>query len=204
MHPRGFSDSIHHALAFSAKHHPGRVSRYDGHNPLLGTANIAIILSRHDSDDTTIVAGILKQLLDACSQERIATLQTSIAGRFGGLVAAAVEASLEPRFGPGGRIRPWKVSRFEVLSRLATCSARVAQIWMATEIHGCGLALTDIRRLGAEYARSVAPAPPEELLWWYRAMLEVLDFRAGEFRGSLLTELRELSQQVASYLGARG
>ncbi len=204
MHSRGFSDSIHHALAFSAKHHPGPVSRYDGHNPLLGTANIAIILSRHDADDTTIVAGILKQLLDACSQDRIATLQASIAGHFGGLVAAAVEASLEPRFDPAGRVRPWKVARFEVLSRLATCSGRVAQIWIATEIHACGLALTDIRRLGAEYARSVAPAPPEELLWWYRAMLEVIDFRAGEFRGSLFAELRELSQQVANYLGARG
>lgn len=201
MHPRGFSDSIHHALAFSAKHHPGPVSRYDGHNPLLGTANIAIILSRHDTDDTTIVAGILKQLLDACSQDRIATLQTSIAVRFGGLVAAAVDASLEPRFDPAGRIRPWKVARFEVLSRLATCSLRVAQIWVATEIHGCGLALRDIRRLGAEYARSVSPAPPEDLLWWYRAMLEILDSRAGEFRGTLLVELRELSHQVASYLG---
>jgi hypothetical protein len=204
MHSRGFSDSIHHALAFSAKHHPGPVSRYDGHNPLLGTANIAIILSRHDADDTTIVAGILKQLLDACPQERIPTLQASIAGRFGGLVAAAVEASLEPRFDPAGRVRPWKVARFEVLSCLATCSVRVSQIWIATEIHACGLALTDIRRLGAEYARSVAPAPPEELLWWYRAMLEVIDFRAGEFRGSLFAELRELSLQVANYLGTRG
>lgn len=202
MFRRGFSDSIHHALAFSAKHHPGPVSRYDGHNPLLGTANIAVILSRHDADDTTIVAAILKQLLDACPQDRMATLQASIAVRFGGLVASAVEASLEPRFDPAGRTRPWKVARFEVLSRLATSSARVAQIWMATEVHECGLALTDIRRLGAEYARSVAPAPPEELLWWYRAMLEVLAFRAGESGGSLLAELRELSGQVASYLGA--
>lgn len=204
MHPRGFSDSIHHALAFSAKHHPGPVSRYDGHNPLLGTANIAIILARHDADDTTIVAAILKRLVDASPQDRITPLQTAIAVRFGGLVAAAVEASLEPRFDPAGRIRPWKVARFEVLSRLATSSVRVAQIWIATEIHECGLALTDIRRLGAEYARSVAPAPPEELLWWYRAMLEVLDFRAGEFRGSLLAELRELNHQVAGYLGAGG
>lgn len=203
MPPRGFSDSIHHALAFSAKHHPGPVSRYDGHNPLLGTANIAIILSRHAADDTTIVAGILKQLLDACPQDRIAPLQTSIAVRFGGLVASAVEASLAPRFDPAGRTRPWKVTRFEVLSRLATCSVRVAQIWMATEIHECGLALTDIRRLGVEYARSVAPAPPEELLWWYRAMLEVLDFRAGDSSGSLLAELRELSGQVATFLRAR-
>jgi hypothetical protein len=204
MHPRGFSDALHHALAFCAKHHPGPVSRYDGHNPLLGTANIAIILSRHGADDPTIIAAVLKQLVDASPLERIAPLQRSIALRFGGLVAGAVEASMEPRFDPAGRERPWKVARFEVLSRLAAGSLRVAQIWMATEIHSCGLALTDIRRLGVEYARSVAPAPPEELLWWHRAMLEVLDFRGGEFRGSLLAELRELSTQVAACLGPGG
>lgn len=201
MHPRGFSDTIHHALAFCAKHHPGPVSRYDGHNPLLGTANIAIILSRHDADDTTIVAAALKQLVDASPLERIAPLQRSIALRFGGLVAAAVDASMEPRFDPAGRERSWKVARVEALSRLAAGSLRVAQIWMATEIHACGLALTDIRRLGVEYARSAAPAPPEEFLWWHRAMLEVLEVRGGEFRGSLLEELRDLSTQVAEYLG---
>ena len=199
MPRHGYSDSIHHALAFCAKHHPGPVSRHDVHNPLTGTANVAIILSRHSVDDTTIVAGILKQLVDASPPERVPALHQSIATRFGGLVASAVEAAMEPRWDPSGRERSWKVARFEVLARLAGASVRVAEIWMATEIHSCGIALTDIRRLGAEYARSVAPAPPEELLWWHRALLEVLDFRGGEFRGSLLAEFRQLSDQVGAY-----
>ena len=195
----GFSDSIHHALAFCAKHHPGPVSRYDGHSPLLGIASIAIILSRHQVDDTTIVAAILKQLVDAAPPERVGPLQQSIAGRFGGLVASAVGAAMEPRFDPAGRERTWRVARFEALARLSTASVRVADIWMATEIHACGMALTDIRRLGAEYARSVAPAPPEDVLWWHRALLEVLEFRGGEFQASLLAELKQLSGQVAAY-----
>src|SRR6188474_1800270 len=135
MPTHGYSDSIHHALAFCAKHHPGPVSRYDGHNPLLTTANVAVILSRHQADDTTIVAGILKQLVDASPVTRLSQLQQSIAGRFGGLVAAAVEAATEPRFDPLGRERTWKASRFEALARLAGASARVTEIWMATEIH---------------------------------------------------------------------
>ena len=199
----GYSDSIHHALAFCAKHHPGPVSRYDGHNPLLGTANIAVILSRHQADDTTIVAGILKQLADASRQERLAALQQSIACRFGGLVAAAVEAATEPRFDPLGRERTWKACRFEALSRLTSASARVGEIWMATEIHVCGRALTDIRRLGVEYVRSVAPAPPEEILWWHKTLLEVLDGRGGELRASLLAELRTLSQEIGTYLSGK-
>jgi len=200
MHTHGYSDSIHHALAFCAKHHPGPVSRYDGHNPLLTTANVAVILSRHQADDTTIVAGILKQLVDASPVSRLGQLQQSIAGRFGGLVAAAVEAATEPRFDPLGRERTWKAVRFEALARLANASARVTEIWMATEIHTCGRALTDIRRLGVEYARSVAPAPPEDLLWWHRAMLEILDGRGGDLRATLVAELRQLSQEVGAYL----
>jgi (p)ppGpp synthase/HD superfamily hydrolase len=200
MHTHGYSDSIHHALAFCAKHHPGPVSRYDGHNPLLTTANVAVILSRHQADDTTIVAGILKQLVDASPQSRRTTLQQGITTRFGGLVSAAVEAATEPRFDPLGRERTWKASRSEALARISGASARVTEIWMATEIHTCGRALTDIRRLGVEYARSVAPAPPEELLWWHRALLEVLDSRLTDCRASLLAELRQLSREVGAFL----
>jgi (p)ppGpp synthase/HD superfamily hydrolase len=199
----GYSDSIHHALAFCAKHHPGPVSRYDGHNPLLGTANVAVILSRHQADDTTIVAGILKQLMDACPLARLAALQQGIASRFGGLVAAAVEAATEPRFDPLGRERTWKACRFEALARLTGASARVTEIWMATEIHVCGRALTDIRRLGIEYARSVAPVPPDELLWWHHALLDVLEARGPDCRATLLAELRSLSREVGAYLAGQ-
>lgn len=200
MTTHGYSDSVHHALAFCAKHHPGPVSRYDGHNPLLTTANVAVILSRHQADDTTVVAGILKQLADVSPQARLAELQRRIASRFGGLVAAAVEAATDPRFDPLGRERTWKASRFEALARLAVASARVTEIWMATEIHTCGRALTDIRRLGVEYVRSVSPAPAGELLWWHGTLLEVLGGRGSEVRASLLAELRSLSQEVGAYL----
>ena len=199
----GYSDSIHHALAFCAKHHPGRVSRYDGHNPLLATASIAVILSRHQADDTTIVAAVLKQLIDAVPESALAPLHQSIAGRFGGLVAGAVEAAAEPRFDALGRERTWKATRFEALTRLADASPRVADIWMASEVHSCGVALTDIRRLGIEYARTATPAPPSDLVWWHTALLELLGGRGADTRQSLLEELRLLSAQVRHCLEQR-
>src|ERR1041385_8499855 len=198
MPSHGYSDSIHHALAFCAKHHPGPVSRYDGHNPLLTTANIAVILARHHADDATIVAGVLKQLMAACPPPRRAELLQSITLRFGGLVAVAVEAATDPRYDPLGRGRAWTARRFEAL-------ARAADGWMASESHVCGMALTDIRRHGVEYARSVAPAPPRDLLWWHGAMLEVLAGRSEDLRSSLLAELRYLTEEVGAYLsGSRG
>ena len=196
----GYSDSIHHALAFCAKHHPARVSRYDQHSPLLTTASVALILSRHQADDATVVAGILKQLVDATPISAVSALQQNITRRFGGLIAAAAEAAAEPRMDPLGRERTWKATRFEALARLSAASPRVADIWMASEIHVCGVTLTDIRRLGVEYARSLSPAPPEDLLWWHTALLEVLSGRGAEVRGSLQEELRQLSVQVRGCL----
>ena len=197
----GYSDSIHHALAYCAKHHPVPVSRNDVHSPLLTTASIAVILCRHQTDDATVVAGILKQLIDATPQPAVPALNQNIARRFGGLIASAAEAAAEPRFDAGGRERSWKATRFEALALLAGASPRVADIWMASEIHTCGVALTDIRRLGVEYARTVTPAPPAELLWWHAALLEVLGGRGTEVRSSLQEELRQLSSQVRGCLG---
>lgn len=197
----GYSDSIHHALAFCAKHHPVPVSRLDVHSPLLTTASVAVILCRHQADDATVVAGILKQLIDATPQPVIPALHQNIARRFGGLIAGAAEAAAEPRFDPLGRERTWKATRFEALAKIAGASSRVADIWMASEIHTCGVALTDIRRLGVEYARTVTPAPPAELLWWHVALLEVLSGRGSEVRMSLQEELRQLSTQVRGCLG---
>lgn len=201
MTNHGYSDRIHHALAFSAKHHPGPVSRYDVHSPLLTNAHVAIILARHGCDETSIVSGILKHLVDASPQPTLAQLHQAIACRFGGLVAATVDGAAEPRFDPLGRVRAWKASRFEALGRLATGSPRVVEIWVASEIHLSGQVLTDIRRLGAEYARSVAVAPPLELRWWHRSMLEVVETRAAELRASLLDELRSVTGEVGTLLG---
>lgn len=200
MMSHGYSDRIHHALAFSAKHHPGPVSRYDVHSPLLTNAHVAVILARHTCDETTIVAGILKHLVDASPPTALAQLHQAIACRFGGLVAATVDGAAEPRFDPLGRERTWKAGRFEALGRLATASTRVVEIWMASEIHCCGQALTDIRRLGAEYARSVAVAPPLELRWWHRAMLEVLETRGQELREGLVGELKMVTSEVGVLL----
>jgi hypothetical protein len=197
----GYSDSIHHALAYCAKHHPVPVSRNDVHSPLLTTASVAVILCRHQTDDATVVAGILKQLIDATPQPAVPALNQNIARRFGGLIASAAEAAAEPRFDAGGRERSWKATRFEALGLIAGASPRVADIWMASEIHTCGVALTDIRRLGVEYARTVTPAPPSELLWWHAALLEVLSGRGTEIRSSLQEELRQLSSQVRGCLG---
>ena len=60
MSTRGYSDAVNHALAFAAKHHDRQVWKGGARLPYFTQpANVAVILSKYDCDDDTIVAGIL-------------------------------------------------------------------------------------------------------------------------------------------------
>src|SRR5437867_2619801 len=200
MRLHGYSDRIHHALAFTAKHYPERVSRYDDRNCLIRASSVAVILARYSADECSIVASILKQLVDACSLTQQATLGQDIAAKFGGLVAATVAAAAEPRYDVLGRERTWKACRFEFLSRLTEAPARAVEVCVAHEMHLVGSALVDIRRLGVEYVESLGEASAESTIWWHRALLDTLGSHPHWRREAMLEELRLLAGDLARRL----
>ena len=62
----GYSDRINHALAFAAKHHDQQVRKGTRLPYLTHPANVAIILTRYGCDETTVVAGILHDVIEDC------------------------------------------------------------------------------------------------------------------------------------------
>jgi hypothetical protein len=192
----GYSDRIHHALAFTAKHHPDRISRYDGHSCLIRASSVAVILARYGSDECTIVSSILKHLVDVCPFGRQASLSTEITKKFGPMVASTVEAAVHPRFDILGRERTWKAARFEQLSRLAAGSTRAVDICVADELHVVGAALVEIARLGVEYS-PVHEASVEEIRWWHGAFIECVRSHPTWQRPDMLTELHRLTHALA-------
>ena len=198
----GYSDRIHHALAFLAKHHPTRVSRYDGHSPLIRASSVAVILAGYGADEGTIVASILKQLVDASPYARQPSLAQDITAKFGAPVAAAVEAAVEPRFDVLGRQRTWKACRFEYLSRLAAASPRAVDLCVADELHLCGAALVEIRRLGIEYLQATGSPSKEDTVWWYRSLLETLDQHTTWRRQEMFQDFRRLADELAERLAS--
>ena len=60
----GYSDRINHALAFAAKHHDQQVRKGTRLPYLTRSANVAIILARYEQDDQTVVAGILRDVIE--------------------------------------------------------------------------------------------------------------------------------------------
>lgn len=175
-----YSDRIHHALAFAAKHHPERISRYDGQSCLIRASSVAVILARFGADESTIVAGILKHLADAVPITRTPSLAQEIDRKFGAPVAAIVAASTEPRFDVLGRERTWKTCRLEYLAQIAEATPLAVDICVAEELHRIGAALVSIRRLGIEYHETVGQdnigSPKSaETLWWLGILGDTLE-----------------------------
>src|SRR5256885_15354675 len=88
----GYSDRINHALAFAAKHHDRQVRKGTRLPYVTHPANVAIILTRYDRDEDTVVAGILHDVIEDCVRENYTRemLERRIADKFGGAVLSTV------------------------------------------------------------------------------------------------------------------
>ena len=63
----GYSDPINHAFAFAAKHHDQQVRKGTRYPYLTAAPNLAVILARYGQDDSTLVAGILHDVVEDCT-----------------------------------------------------------------------------------------------------------------------------------------
>ena len=68
MNQSGYSDAINHAFAFAAKHHDRQVRKGTKLPYLTQPANVAVILTRYECDEDTVVAGILHDVVQDCVQ----------------------------------------------------------------------------------------------------------------------------------------
>lgn len=195
-----YSDRIHHAFAFAAKHFPEPVSRYDGESCLIRASSVAVILARHGAEESTIVASILKHLFDACSIDRRHTMAQDILRKFGPAVALAVDAAVEPRYDALHRERPWKACRLEHLARLATAGPSAIDVCVADEMHRIGAALVAIRRLGVEYVDPAGIPNAQDARWWLRTFGDTLRSHPTWRRPQMLGDFDRLVAELTRRL----
>jgi hypothetical protein len=198
----GYSDRIHHAFAFAAKHYVPRAPATGGADFIAHPGNLAVILSRYSADQPTVVAGVLHLVLEETLPVHRAAMEHSIGTKFGSVVLAIARDAVESRFDARGSELPWRAIKHGYLAHLGVAEPRAVDICVADEIHGAGLTLTALRRLGAEYVRTVSSASSEQTIWWYRSLLELLEERADWQRHEMLEELRVLSTDVVRALRA--
>lgn len=198
-----YSDRINHALSFAAKHYEGSADGAAGMGYVGHPANVGVILARYDCDQPTVVAGILHHVLDEARPDRREVLEEKIGDKFGPVVLGILKDAAEPRYDHRGAERSWRARKYDLLANLGVAEPRALDVIAASEIHRCGSTIAALRRLGAEYLRTVAQASSDEAIWWYRSMAEVLAARDDWPQRRMLDELRALALDLVRSLQQR-
>jgi (p)ppGpp synthase/HD superfamily hydrolase len=186
----GYSDRINHALAFAAKHHDQQVRKGTRLPYLTHPANVAIILTRYERDDQTVVAGILHDVIEDCVREAYTRemLEQRIGDKFGAAVLDTVLAVTQRRLDDDGVELSYDDRRADYLDRLAAASEAARWVCAADALHNAATLLTDLRRtIDPDTVWGRFTGSREQTALWYRKILERL--RAVGFDGEILREL---------------
>lgn len=202
MTTRGYSDRINHAFAFAAKHHDRQVRKGTRLPYLTHPANVAVILTRYDQDEQTIVAGILHDVIEDCVRDGYTRdmLEQRIGDKFGPAVLDTVLAVTQRQVDEEGIELSSEERRDDYLARLAGASDSARWVCAADKIHNGASIVADLKRtLDPDTVWSRFSAGRVGTVRWYRRVYDRL--RELEFDAPIMDELREVAEELEQ-LGA--
>ena len=187
----GYSDRINHALAFAAKHHDRQVRKGTRLPYLTHPANVAIILTRYGRDESTVVAGILHDVIEDCVREDYSRkdLEQRIAEKFGDDVLQSVLSVTHRRKDDEGMEFSAEERKADYLERLAQAGDSARWVCAADKVHNIRSIVADLRRtLDPDTVWARFAVGREGTVRWYRAVHERLT--ALGFDAAIMAELR--------------
>jgi (p)ppGpp synthase/HD superfamily hydrolase len=196
----GYSDRINHALAFAAKHHDQQVRKGTRLPYLTHPANVAIILTRYQQDDATVVGGILHDVIEDCVREAHShdTLGQRIGDKFGDDVLNTVLSVTHRRVDDDGIELSSDERRDDYLQRLENASESARWICAADKLHNASTILADLRRtIDPHSVWSRFNGGREATVRWYRRGFDRL--REIGFRGEIMHELEGVVTQLEEW-----
>jgi (p)ppGpp synthase/HD superfamily hydrolase len=199
----GYSDPINHAFAFAAKHHDQQVRKGTRYPYLTAAPNLAVILARYDQDDSTLVAGILHDVVEDCVRDGYTPemLNRRIGDKFGEQVLATVLEVIERRYDDEGIELSHLERKEDLLERLAQAGSQARWIAAADQLQSGGTLLADLRRTDfPEAVWSRFTAGREGTINWHRRVYERL-VEIG-FDHPIMEELHEVVRSLEHYAGA--
>ena len=187
---QGYSDRINHALAFAAKHHDQQVRKGTRLPYLTHPANVAIILTRYGCDETTIVAGILHDVIEDCMTKDYTAemLEQRIASKFGADVLDTVLAVTHRKHDDDGDEFTPEEKKQDYLRRLSDASDRARWVCAADKVHNANSILSDIQRtIQPDSVWGRFKIGKEGTIRWYRSVYDRL--KALGFDAPIMPEL---------------
>ena len=189
----GYSDAINHAFAYAAKHHDRQVRKGTKLPYLTHPANVAVILTRYGRDESTVVAGILHDVVEDSVRDGFTRdmLEQRIGEKFGRDVLTTLLAVTYRRVDDDGVELSSDERKEDYLERLATADQSALWVCAADKIHNASTILSDLRRtVDPNSVWSRFSGGRATSLKWYRDVLDRLE-EVG-FRESIVNELRDV------------
>jgi len=196
----GYSDRINHALAFAAKHHDRQVRKGTRLPYVTHPANVAIILTRYDQSDDTVIAGILHDVVEDCVRENWTPemLEERIGEKFGAEVLDTVLMVTHRKVDETGNELDRQERNTDYLTRLDQANDSARWVCAADKIHNASSILADLRRtVDPDSVWGRFSVGKEGTIRWYRAVHERL--RTLGFAGTILSELRGAVEALEQY-----
>ncbi len=194
---RGYSDRINHAFAFAAKHHDRQVRKGTRLPYLTHPANVAVILSRYDQDEQTVISGILHDVIEDCVRDGYTRdmLEQRIGDKFGSEVLETVLAVTHRQVDEEGIELSSEERKDDYLARLAAASDKARWVCAADKIHNGSAILADLQRtLDPDTVWSRFSAGRLGTVRWYTRVYQRL--RELNFDAPIMDELRDVAERL--------
>lgn len=198
---QGYSDAVNHAFAFAAKHHDRQVRKGMKLVPYFTqSANVAVILTRYDRDEKTVVAGILHDVVQDSVREGFTRemLEQRIGEKFGSDVLAILIAATQRRADDDGIELSSEEKKADYIERLG--GANEATLWVAAaeKLHSVNSLLSDLRRtVDPNSVWSRVNGGRSVTVEWYRDVVDRL--KAAGFAASIVDELEGAVTELESF-----
>jgi (p)ppGpp synthase/HD superfamily hydrolase len=195
----GYSDVINHAFAFAAKHHDQQVRKGTALPYLTHPANVAVILTRYGRDETTVVAGILHDVVEDCIRDGLSEeiLVQRIGDKFGADVLETVLSVTYRKQDEDGVELSAAEKKADYLARLESASERARWVCAADKLHNASSIVADLKRtLDAESIWNRFGGGRRATVSWYRDVYDRL-VEVG-FRGEIMSELESVTAELES------
>lgn len=182
-----WSSNLQKAINFASGKHAGQMRKADRIPYISHPFGVAWILSSHQADEETIIAGLLHDVLEDvpdCSEKEIEAL-------FGKRVLSIVKEVSEKEDLNNGLDRKtnWQNRKQNYLDHLLQASEPAMLVCAADKIHNLSSHAQTFSVQGKEMWKNFS-STPEKMLWYYEMVLKILSERLDH------PIVRELEQQV--------